>query len=180
MIKMLQNLEQGSVTEQERKKIDKLVRDMKDEVGQVVKNLHQELKEAETELSGPSGIHQPVEERANGEEKKGEKGKKDSSDHAELTDTMELEVGQQDLVQKVPITTVDSSSDEESCTNLSSGAVSSDDDDTRRTNGPGTGSSQEMEGNSMDRVSLDRKERKQQAVKSIDMEYHHIVWYKNM
>ena len=29
MIKMLQNLEQGSVTEQERKKIDKLVRDMK-------------------------------------------------------------------------------------------------------------------------------------------------------
>ena len=64
MIKFLQGLGQSSVTAQERVKIDQLVRDMKDEVGQVIKDLDQELEEAETELSGP------VKERTKGKERR--------------------------------------------------------------------------------------------------------------
>ena len=174
MIKFLQGLGQSSVTAQERVKIDQLVRDMKDEVGQVVKDLDQELKEAETELSGP------VKERTKGKEKKGEKSKKPSRDEAELTDTVEIEVKSHDLVKKANITTIETSSDENSCTQLSSGGDSDGDDDrdggdTRMTNGQRNGDSQEIEKQQSGVSQSMDSGREQHTVKSLDLAYHHIV-----
>ena len=190
LIKFLQTLGQGSVTQEERNQIDQLTTDIKAEVSQVIRDLHQELDEAETELGVGS-----AKERANGTEtetgvgsaKRGENGTEEKGERSkesvreESEPALEIRVRKQDIIHNV-------SSDEKSCHDVSSGGDNSDDDmndvdraddgnggDTRRANGD-EGHSQGMDGRKgVSNRERDRKERDEKAIKSLDLVYHQIL-----
>ena len=126
--------------------------------------------ETETEVGSAKG-------RENSTEGKGERSK--GSVREESEPTLELGVKKQDLIQNV-------SSDEKSGHDGSSGGDTSDngDDDraddgnggdNRRANGD-EGHSQEMDGKKgVSNRERDRKERDEQAIKSLDLAYHQIL-----
>ena len=156
MIRLLEDLNQGAVTEQERVKIDQLVLDMKDELSHVLKDLDQELKEAGTKLSGGRS----AKEIPNDKDRKGERSKIPPRNEAELSDTVELKIKKGDK-----ITTIESSSssDEESVILSSDGENDGDNGDTRKVrkteNSPEREEPQEGVSKSSGKAKLDRKER---------------------